>query len=349
MKKIIFLSLIILFSIKTQNIYSKTNTFAVDNIEVVGDFVGQNDYSRQKYLNIGFKKGFKNLVINLLKKEDQKKILSTELKVIKSLIENYSIKEEIKQNNKYILKLNINFNKQRTKQFLYERNIPYSVSKELEIILYPILIKESEVQVFSQNKFFDEWNETNDVEDIKFLLAVENIEDLNFIKKNIEILEEIPLVKLVDDYETKNSAIVILRYNNNKLSTFLKTNLNGIKKLNKVEFNIENLDNKEVRKDIITSIKFYIKELWKEENLIDISAPASLTFVSKLKDASSIAKITSKLENINFIQSFSIQELTNNSAKIKITYLGKIKNIQDSFARNGFKLEIYQDGWFLSL
>ena len=155
MKKIIFLSLIILFSIKTQNIYSKTNTFAVDNIEVVGDFVGQNDYSRQKYLNIGFKKGFKNLVINLLKKEDQKKILSTELKVIKSLIENYSIKEEIKQNNKYIIKLNINFNKQRTKQFLYERNIPYSVSKELEIILYPILIKESELQVFSQNKFFD--------------------------------------------------------------------------------------------------------------------------------------------------------------------------------------------------
>ena len=120
MKKIIFLSLIILFSIKTQNIYSKTNTFAVDNIEVVGDFVGQNDYSRQKYLNIGFKKGFKNLVINLLKKEDQKKILSTELKVIKSLIENYRITEEIKQNNKYIIKLNINFNKQRTKQFLYE-------------------------------------------------------------------------------------------------------------------------------------------------------------------------------------------------------------------------------------
>ena len=34
MKKIIFLSLIILFSIKTQNISANQNTFTVDNIVV---------------------------------------------------------------------------------------------------------------------------------------------------------------------------------------------------------------------------------------------------------------------------------------------------------------------------
>ena len=37
MKKVIFLSLIILFSIKTQNISAKQNTFTVDNIIVKGE------------------------------------------------------------------------------------------------------------------------------------------------------------------------------------------------------------------------------------------------------------------------------------------------------------------------
>ena len=63
----------------------------------------------------------------------------------------------------------------------------------------------------------------------------------------------------------------------------------------------------------------------------------------------SIEKITTRLKNINFIQSYSIQELSSVSAKIKIRYLGKIKNIQDSFANSGFNFEIINDEWVLSL
>ena len=75
MKNFTFLSLILLFLIKTQNIYAKESTFTVDNILVSSELTNINNSSREKYLNIGFKKGFKNLVINLLRKEDQKKIL----------------------------------------------------------------------------------------------------------------------------------------------------------------------------------------------------------------------------------------------------------------------------------
>ena len=40
--------------------------FAVDNIIVSGELTGHNKNSREKYLNIGFRKAFKNLVINLI-------------------------------------------------------------------------------------------------------------------------------------------------------------------------------------------------------------------------------------------------------------------------------------------
>ncbi len=349
MKKLIFLSLLILFYTKTQNIYANPNTFAVDNIMVSGELDEDRKNSREKYLNIAFRKAFKNLVINLLRKEDQKKVLSTDLKMIKSLIENYRIIEEKNLEKDYTLELFVTFDKNKTKDFFYKRNIPYSESSNLEIILYPIMISQSELQLFSQNKFFQEWNDNKDFDHINFVLPIENIEDINFIKKNKEILEEIDLSKLINNYEIKNSTILIFRFNKKKLDVFLKTNLNGIKKINKTEFTVENLDNKEVRADLISSLKFFINELWKEEHLVDISAPASLTFTTKLNNPGALQIITSRIDNINFIENYAIEELSKDSVKIKIRYLGKIKNIQESFIKNGFKFQIIQDEWILSL
>ena len=56
MKNFTFLSLILLFLIKTQNIYAKESTFTVDNILVSSELTNINNSSREKYLNIGFKK-----------------------------------------------------------------------------------------------------------------------------------------------------------------------------------------------------------------------------------------------------------------------------------------------------
>lgn len=347
MKKFIFLSLIILFSTKTQNISANQNTFTVDNIVVSSEIIGGNN--REKHLNTGFKKGFKNLVINLIRKEDQKKILSTDLKKIKSLVESYKVLEEKNFEKEYMLKLSITFNKNKTKQFFYSKNIPYSESNSLEMIVYPIMILESELQTFSQNNFFEEWNIDKEFENISFILPLENIDDIDFIKKNLQVLEEIDLDRLVDNYEIKNSTILILRYDKKKLKVFLKTNLNGIKKINQVEFIVDDLENKEVRADLIRNLKFYINEIWKEENLVDISAPASLTVIAKLENPEALGEIISKLKKINFIESYTINELSKNLAKIKIRYLGKIRNLQESFVKNGFEFEIIHDQWILNL
>ena len=96
-------------------------------------------------------------------------------------------------------------------------------------------------------------------------------------------------------------------------------------------------------------MKFYINELWKEENLVDISTPAYLTINAKIRGPQTLNEITSKFEKINFIESYSINELSKNMTKIKIKYLGKIKNLQDSFAENGFDLNISHDEWVLNL
>ena len=347
MKKIIIFSLIILFFTKTQNVFSNTDTFTVDNIEVTGKIGKQNN--RNRYLETAFRKGFEKLIFSILRAEDQKELLSTDLKTIKFLVLNYRIVEENTMDDKYILKVDIAFNRDLVSQFLFEKNISYSEVKRLDILIYPILIINSEPNIFSNNKLFEEWNENEDFENISFVLPVENVEDIGFIKQNISVLEEIDLSRIVNDYEIRNSAILILRYDNQKLNSFLKTNLEGIRKAKKINFQYKSLDTKESRDDIIRNVKYYINELWKEENLIDISVPSYLTVNTKIQDSNTLKKIIEKIKNISLIDSYMVEKLDTDLAKIKIKFFGKVQNLQNSFIENGIEFKILHNEWNLNL
>ncbi len=347
MKKLIFLSLIILFLTKTQNVFAKIDTFTVDNITVVGKMNGNN--YRERYLQVAFKKSFENLTNNILKRKDQKKLLSIDLKTIKSLIENYQIIQEEILDDIYTVKASVTFNRNLVNQFFHKKNIAYSEVTKLELLVFPILILDSELQVFSQNKFFKEWNEQKDFENINFILPIENVDDIEFIKNNLQFLEEIDLSALVDNYEIKNSAILIFRYDEGELNVFFKVDFKGTKKARRVKFIVENLTNKEVRADIIKSLKININDFWKGEHLIDISVPSYLTFKIKIEKPETLNNVIKKITKINLIDSYIVQELSKNLAKIKIKYFGKIKHLQDELTDNGFEFKILHNEWNLSL
>ena len=347
MKKIIIFSLIILFFIKTLNVYGDTGAFTVDNIEVTGKTTSDND--RNRYLQVAFKNSFEKLIANIIRKENQKELISTDLKTIKSLLSNYRIVEESTRGNEYKLIVDITFDRNLVSQFLFKKNISYAEVKKLEIIIYPIVISNSELSIFSKNKFFEEWNENKDFENISFILPVENVDDIDFIKKNLSVLEEINLNRIVDNYEIRNSAILIFRYDNKKLNAFMKTNLEGVKKAKKIDFESEELENKESRNNIIRSAKYYINELWKEENLIDISVPSYLVVNTKIEDSSSLEKIIKIIKKISLIDNHIVQELNSESAKIKIKFFGKNQNLQNSFLKNGIEFKILHDEWNLNL
>jgi len=347
MKKVIFLSLIILFLNKTQNVFANQDTFTVDNIIVEGE-IRDNNY-REKYIEVAFRKGFQKLIENLIQIKDQKKILSTDLSTIKSLVEKFTIVEEKVLNDRYSAEVVVSFKKNLLNDFFYKRRISYSASKKLETIVYPILTLNSELQVFSNNKFFQEWNESQEFQNINFILPVENLDDIEFIKKNLDDLEVTDLNQLVDNYEIKNSAILILRYDEKDLSVFLKTKFNNVKKFKKIEFAVKNLEDKEVRGEIISKLKFSIHDLWKEQNLIDISVPSYLVINAPTSKPGSLEKVIKKIKQINLITNYSIEELDKDSAKIKIKYLGKIKSLQNSLIENGFIFEILNNEWNLTL
>ena len=107
------------------------------------------------------------------------------------------------------MKISVSFKEEAINEFFNNKGISYSAVSKLETIIYPIFILNSELQAFSENKFFNEWNDIQEFQDVNFILPVKNLDDLNFIKKNKDNLEEIDLGELVDNYEINNSAILI--------------------------------------------------------------------------------------------------------------------------------------------
>ena len=347
MKKFIILFLIILFFNKTQNVFASNSVFTVDNIEVSGPIKTTNN--REKYLNLAFKKGFTKLISAIIKKEDQKELLSLEIRNIKNFISSYKILEEKNYNNNYNLKINLFFNRRQIEEFLINKNISYSEMKKFDMLIYPIYIVGSELQVISKYIFYAEWNKTNTYDNVNFILPLQNLDDINFINENLSKLEETDISRLVKNYEIKNSTIIILRYNQKKLDVFLKSNLSGIDKFKRIDFKIDNLDNEDVRNDIISSLKSYTIELWKEENLIDISTPSFITLNINTKNPKSIKEIIDKIKKINSIDSFSIENFDNNFVKIKIKFFGNIKNLQNNLLENGFEVQFVDDQWNLKI
>ena len=63
-------------------------------------------------------------------------------------------------------------------------------------------------------------------------------------------------------------------------------------------------------------------------NLIDISAPSYLTLNTKIEDDNSLIEIIQNIEKISLIENYNIEELNNQSVKIKIKFFGKITALQ---------------------
>ena len=347
MKKLVVLFLILIFFSKTQNVFASTGLFTVDNIEVNGPIKISNN--REKYLNLAFKKGFRKLVTAIIKREDQKELLSTDLSNIKKFVSSYRIIEEQNFENNYNLKINLYFKRRLIEEFLINKNISYSEMKKFDMLVYPIFIKGSELQVISKNKFYEEWNTNNIYDNVNFVLPLQNLDDINFIKENLSNLEETDLTRLVKNYGIKNSTIIILRYEKKKLDVFLKSDLSGTKRNKKIDFKIDNLNDETIRGDLISNLKSYTIELWKEENLIDIAAPSYLTLNIKIKDEESFKIIIDNIKKINLIDSFSIINFDERSARIKIKFFGKIKSLQNNLIENGFDIQFLDDQWNLKL
>ncbi len=340
MKKLIFISSILIILLKTGNVLSNTNIFNVNNIEISKD-ISQN---QEKLVNLAFKKAYLELIGRLLLNEDYKKLSKLNLKEIEKLISYYQIINlKTEKNN---IKINVFFDKDKMHSLFFNENIKYSDIINSEIILFPLFKNDKQYFIYTQNYFYDNWNKENSEDLIQYTLPVENIENIQKINLNKDNIYKINILDFFKEYENSSVVFANIETKNNGAEIFLKTIIEG-KRISK---NISIKNNQDYKKIefydlIIHEIKKITKDLMKSQNLIDVRTPSFLNAEIKMNKKNNLIEFSQRLKEIELIDTFYVQKLNKDYVLIKIKYLGKIDKIINKLKNQNIDLKMIEGQW----
>ena len=349
MNKIIFFIFIIVFLFRTGNVFSGSDIFYVDNITVNNN----KNLSKEELLNKAFKTGFEKLIRKILLKKDHETVLKTRLKDVKKMVSSYEIKNNEGLNKTNDLVFNLLFDRERMNNFFYATGISYSDIPKTNLLLFPVLIENNNFYLFSDNYFFTKWNiedsKTSINEFVDYILPIENLEDIQFIKNNKNKLESVRISEFLSNYDVENYIFLIIKPSEKKTDIFLKGVFSGKEVIKNFVINTD-IQDKELRfAKVIEKTKQEINEIWKSQNLIDIRAPSFLNIVLDIKSQNDLLKIQMELQQIELIENFYVLELTKNYAKIRIKYFGRMEKIKKIFYEKGIELQNENNEWKISL
>ena len=346
MKNLIFICSILIILFKTETVLSDNNIFNVNNIEISKE----TSKNKEKLISDAFKKAFDELINRLLLEDDYKRISKTNLEQIRKLISYYQIisEDENKENNN--AKINVFFDKDKMHDFFHGKNILYSDIINTEVILFPLLKKEDQYFIYTQNYFYENWNEEKSDNLIQYILTTENIENIQRINLNKDNIYKIEVSDFFKEHETDNIVFANIEVKKDTAEVFLNTRIEG-KKINKNLSikNKENLNKKEFYREIIFEINNIIRDLIKSQNLIDVRTPSFLNVEIKLNKKSNLVEFSNRLNKIDLIDNFYVQKLNKDYVLVKIKYLGKINKIINKLKDQNINLKMIAGQWQLTI
>ncbi len=267
-KKIFFI-LVIFF--KTETLFSENNLFSVNNIELEK----KDKISNTVLADRAIKKGFDQLKIKILLKEDIKKISDLKFSSIKQLVKYYQVTSfSDKKKKEKLSNFSVTFDKDKIHNLFFKRGISYSEILDKELYILPVLSKNNDIFIFNNNFFYENWNQLHENDLIEFILPLENIEIIQKINNYKSNIIDLNLLDLFKEYSDKNLALVLIEENQQRQSkVYIKTIIQGKNISKNLNLNIQKNTNDIQKKKIISDIKKELINLVKSKNLIDIRTP----------------------------------------------------------------------------
>ena len=347
MKNLNLIIFILVIFLKTGNVLSENKLFNVNNIEIIN----KSSNNVEILSNRAIREGYIRLIKRVLLDENVEQMLDLQFSEIKELVTYYQIKNDDKDEKSDKKIFNISFDKDKLHNLFYQRGIAYSDITKNEIYLLPIFKEADQLNIYSKNYFYDNWNLNNDFELIEFVLPLENIEILQKINLFKDDILSLNVEDIFPEYPDENIAIILIEKNKSKESkVFFETRIMG-KKINK-NLIIQNKDDNTKEKfylEIINDIKKELVNLVKSQNLIDIRTPSFINTKFVLNRNNNLVELNKRLEKIDLIENIYVQKFNNKYVLIKIKYLGKINKIIKELNKQKINLKLIGDQWSLKL
>ena len=325
---------------------SYANTFKVSEVDISSPF--ELNFNKNRVIDEGFRIAYLNLISMITTSGDRDQLKNISLKELKGMIDSFTISDEKFINNEYFAKLETSFNKEKTLIFLEKKNIFPSMPIKNKVLLIPILvdINKNKIYLFSENIFYQKWNEDNkNYYLLEYLLPSEDLEDLNVIQLNSDSIENYDFMDLIQKYDLKDYIISIMFKNNDQLSVLSKINLKNSLKVDNQKFIKIDLNKKDNINKILESLKITYENYWKKNNEINTSIKLPLTVSINSKEYQKIQKLERILGQDDLVFNFHILKFDNINTFYKILYNGSPKTFLNNLTKENIDLEKISSVW----
>ena len=322
--------------------------FFIDEIEISEKL--ENNFNKDILINRGFEKAFKKLMEKLIQSKDFNKIKDINLNEIKSMIETFSIKEEKFINKTYNLNLGVSFNKKKIFNYLDTKNIFPSQIIEEKFLFVPIIIDQSNTDlfVFSNNPIYENWKKENEKNYlINYILPTEDLDDLNLIKENYLELENYNFEEIIKKYFLDNSIIALFFKDEDRIKILSKINIKNKKVIKSNSFKNIDLNNSENLKKLMDSLKIDYEDFWKENNLINTSIKLPLLIKVDNKDFNLSHRFGETLDKIDLISNYSINKFDKDYIFFEVIFNGTTTNFINIMKDQNYNFNTQKKIWIL--
>ena len=341
--KLFLIIFVIFIKFSTEKVLA--NSYKVADIQISEPY--NLSFSKDKVIDVAFKNAFEELIFTLLTSEYYYLNKDINIKIIKSLIDSFSIVDEKFIDNKYIANFEVNFDKREVLNYLYKNNIYASIPKKKKLFLLPILVdtNRSEISLLSENPFYLHWNKFyKKYHLLDYVLPNEDLDDLNVIKNNIDNLEDYEFIEIITKYQLNDYIIVILFKNNKNIRVLTRIKLNNEFILLNENFIIKNTKDENIE-SIINNLKTSYEDNWKIINLINTSIKLPITISLDSSKYTLIEKFENKIENMDLVYNYYIESLSNDEIIYKIVYNGTPNKFLEEFNPENIKVDLTNNVW----
>jgi len=334
-----FLSIIL-----TEHSLASNHILAVEELEISKEI--DLEFSRNKIIDFAFKRAFYRLLSQILNSSDIKKLQNVNMKEIKTLIENFKIKNEIFRESKYHANFNVYFNKRKIKLFLEKKNLFYSSPKKISVLFLPIIIEQGNLYLFNENIFYKHWLINKDQSGlINYIMPLEDIDEILKLISSQENLENLDIIEIAQKYNTENYILCLIYLEGKKLNLFSKIKFEEYKKNSNLIFYDVDIEDKNSIATIIKKTKIHLNDIWKDFNEINTSIKLFINLILNSNDSVKISKFENTLTKIDDISSFSIKKFDLNKTVYEVIYNTDPNKLIKQFSNYDFKIVNNENLW----
>ena len=140
-----------------------------------------------------------------------------------------------------------------------------------------------------------------------------------------------------------------MEYSKDQLNVYVKTNFNNNKISKNILYNVNNIQDESKLKIILEDLKIKITDLWKEENIINLSTPLLIKVKFQHLNLENLDKLKKNLYNISIIENYSLEELNIKNSFFKIYYFGNPRKLKNELEKYGYQLINDQGHWEINI